>query len=151
MTRWTPTTPSPPPQRWQSREEILKAHLDSLSRDELLRVRPDYYPRRFNWLSLEPDFARKYDPNQPRVSSGNPDGGQWTSGGGGGITNNPLESYAAARRRGRSAAYCLAQYTIDGLLCNSVKPASRAAACWKQATERYANCLSGRQIPPLNY
>ena len=24
----------------------------------------------------------KYDPNQPRVPAGNPDGGQWTSGGG---------------------------------------------------------------------
>ena len=28
--------------------------------------------------------ACKYDPNQPRVPAGNPDGGQWTSGGGSG-------------------------------------------------------------------
>jgi len=27
-------------------------------------------------------FLRKYSPNQPRVPAGNPDGGQWTSGGG---------------------------------------------------------------------
>jgi hypothetical protein len=83
MIRYTRNTPIPPPQRWQSREEILKEHLDSLSRDELLRVRPDYYPRRFNYLCLEPDYARKYDPNQPRVPAGNSDGGQWTSVGGG--------------------------------------------------------------------
>ena len=29
----------------------------------------------------------KYDPNQPRVPAGNPDGGQWTDGGGGGGTS----------------------------------------------------------------
>jgi hypothetical protein len=28
-------------------------------------------------------FARKYRPDQPRVPAGNPDGGQWTSEGGG--------------------------------------------------------------------
>ena len=35
-------------------------------------------------------LARKYDPNQPRVPAGNPDGGQWTSGGG---ENGSSESY----------------------------------------------------------
>ena len=29
------------------------------------------------------DTVKKYDPNQPRVPAGNPDGGQWTDGGGG--------------------------------------------------------------------
>jgi len=28
------------------------------------------------------DDVRKFDPNQPRLSAGNPDGGQWTSDGG---------------------------------------------------------------------
>jgi hypothetical protein len=28
------------------------------------------------------DALQKYDPNQPRVPAGNPDGGQWTDGGG---------------------------------------------------------------------
>lgn len=27
------------------------------------------------------DAVNKYDPNQPRVPAGNPDGGQWTDGG----------------------------------------------------------------------
>ena len=30
---------------------------------------------------LEEEAGFKYDPNQPRVPAGNPDGGQWTSGG----------------------------------------------------------------------
>jgi len=33
--------------------------------------------------SVYPALERKYSPNQPRVPAGNPDGGQWTSGGGG--------------------------------------------------------------------
>jgi hypothetical protein len=28
-------------------------------------------------------YERKYSPDQPRVPAGNPDGGEWTSGGGG--------------------------------------------------------------------
>jgi hypothetical protein len=67
------------------------------------------------------------------------------------VNNTALESFAAASRRGRSAAFCVAQYAVDSLLCNSVKPASRARACWTQAAERLGNCLSGRPIPPLNY
>jgi len=35
--------------------------------------------------------ARKYDPNQPRVAAGHPDGGQWTrAAGGGDRTPHPL-------------------------------------------------------------
>jgi hypothetical protein len=141
MIRWTPTRPAQPPERWQSLEEILKAHLDSLTPDELRRVRPDYYWLRFGQKAWIRDYTRKYDPNQPRD-----DRGRWVDAGG-----DPMESFAAARGRGRSAAYCMAQYAVDGLMCNSVKPASRAAACWKQAAERLGNCLAGRPIPPLNY
>jgi hypothetical protein len=155
MTAWTPIKASPPPERWQSREQILKAHLDSLSPDELREVRPAYYWLRFG----QPAWLRKlagkanFDPNQPRD-----DQGRWVDAGGDRGTsadesqsNDPLESFAAARRRGRSAAYCMAQYAIDGLMCNSVKPKSRQAACWKQAAERLGNCLAGRPIPPLNF
>jgi hypothetical protein len=38
---------------------------------------------------------RGYDPNQPRVPAGNPDGGQWTDAGGSG----DLDELSAARRR----------------------------------------------------
>jgi hypothetical protein len=85
MIRWTLTGPAPPPQRWQPREEILKAHLDSLSPDELRRLRPGYYWLRFGQAAWIRNHARKanFNPNQPRVPAGNPDGGQWTSEGSG--------------------------------------------------------------------
>jgi MafB19-like deaminase len=38
---------------------------------------------------------RRYDPNQPRVPAGNPDGGQWTDAGGSG----DVDEFSAARRR----------------------------------------------------
>jgi len=43
----------------------------------------------------------KYSPSQPRVPSGNPDGGQWTDGGGSGGSKQP-DQRLAARRAGRS-------------------------------------------------
>lgn len=36
-------------------------------------------------LRLLTEVSTKYDPNQPRVSAGNSDGGQWTDGGAGGV------------------------------------------------------------------
>jgi hypothetical protein len=68
-------------QRWQWRTKILKTHLNRLSPLELLLVRPDYYAIRFEWGTLSRDAAKAYNPNQPRVPAGNPDGGQWTSDG----------------------------------------------------------------------
>jgi hypothetical protein len=147
MIPWTPTRPAPPPQQWQSREEILKAHLDSLSPDELRRVRPDYYWLRFGLAAAKRNYARKYDPDQPRVPAGNPDGGQWTNGGG---SAGQTTDFSGARRK-RSEAYCWNQMQIDMLLCASLHPASRVAACRGQAMERYAACLTGKPIPPLPF
>jgi hypothetical protein len=140
MEWWMPNDRNPTPRGWQSRQEILRDYLDSLSPDELLRERPHEY-----WLRYG-SYARKYDPNQPRDRRG-----RWADAGAGIATNSALESFSAARRRGGSMAYCMAQYAVDGLLCNSTKSASRAAACWKQAAERLGNCLAGRPIPPLNF
>lgn len=53
--------------------------IESLEAENVeLKRRSSLYALFQYWLS------RKYDPNQPRVSEGNSDGGQWTSGGGGG-------------------------------------------------------------------
>jgi hypothetical protein len=154
MKRWIPKTSFPVAERWQSRAEILKAHLDRLSPDELFDVRPSYYWQRFGFPAWQREYARKYDPDQPRD-----DQGRWVDAGGDrqtsetddeGTTDNPVVSFAAARRRGRSMAYCMAQYAVDGLMCNSAER-SRQRACWTQAGERLANCLSGRPIPPLNF
>ena len=68
----------------------MKVHLDSLSPDELRSVRPDYYWLRFGYerWKREQSCKANFNPNQPRVPAGNPDGGQWTSGGGAGGIND---------------------------------------------------------------
>jgi hypothetical protein len=51
---------------------------------ELLQVRRDLTALKFE-LALRRIF-HKYSPDQPRVPAGSPEGGQWTSGGGGQLT-----------------------------------------------------------------
>lgn len=127
---------------------------------DLLRRAHDALRR--EWELVKQEFhARKFDPNQPRAPAGSADGGRWTSGAGGAgtttettgerIASKPLESFAAARRSGRSMAYCLRQLAIDNLLCASLEPATVRAACRAQAMERFANCIVGRPIPPLPF
>ena len=144
MIRWISSKPSPPPQRWQSREEIVKAHLDGLAPDELRRVRPDYYWFRFGQAAAI-RASRKYDPNQPRVPAGNPDGGQWTSEGGGAVGR--LIQLAARRISPAREAECEEIRRRDEIQCRFVG----LRACWSQAYLRYGNCLAGLPIPPLNY
>jgi len=95
-------------------------------------------------------IATKYDSNQPRVPSGNREGGQWTSVGGDAEAGFE-SSFQLAARRGRSAKYCMSLYASDSFFCSFVEPASRRAACRSQASERLGSCLAGRPIPPLNY
>src|SRR5680860_1535596 len=57
--------------------------------------------------------AVKYDPNQPRVPAGNPDGGQWTdAGGGGGAGEESTSSRPEDHDRGRSNVV-LASFTPE--------------------------------------
>lgn len=144
MIRWTPTRPAPPSKRWQSREEILKAHLDGLSPDELLCVRPDYWALRFGPSASRSYYVGKYDPNQPRD-----DRGRWVDAGGDGTANRnrPLSPITIAARRNINEAECDAQYKLDTFKCNLV----RTPLCWASANERYAACLSGRPIPQLKF
>jgi hypothetical protein len=55
--------------------------LATLSPEELRQVRPDYYWLRFGHRAWKWAQAYKanFNPDQPRVPAGNPDGGQWTS------------------------------------------------------------------------
>jgi hypothetical protein len=66
-------------ERWKSREELRREYLDSLSPEELRQVNPADYWVKYGRPAFEREQARKYDPDQPRVPAGNPDGGQWTS------------------------------------------------------------------------
>lgn len=70
MIRWIPTGPIPKTQPWQSRQEILKAHLDSLTPDELRRVRPDYYWLRFSYEAWKRDQARSNELTAFRFRTG---------------------------------------------------------------------------------
>jgi hypothetical protein len=94
----------------------------------------------------------KYDPNQPRVPAGNPDGGQWTDAGAGSATDNTTneESLILSGLRRISSGLeelCWNQYMRDVFQCRMVG----LRACYEQAALRYSNCLVGRPIPPLNY
>jgi hypothetical protein len=112
---------------------------------------------------------KKYSPDQPRVPAGNHGGGQWTSGSKAGTdapsaspslgdaksgSGQPTSGAAqqttrvAARRISQAReAECEAQYAADIFQCKMVG----LMACYAQAALRYANCLQGLPIPPLNY
>jgi hypothetical protein len=90
----------------------------------------------------------KFDPSQPRVPAGNPDGGQWTDTGAGSITSEESLSLSGARRISSGLEdLCWNQYMRDVFQCRMVG----LRACYEQAALRYSNCLVGRPIPPLNY
>jgi hypothetical protein len=88
----------------------------------------------------------KFDPNQPRVPAGNPDGGQWTDEGAqpaGQVGVTPVARRISPARE----AECEAQHIRDIFQCKMVG----LQACYEQANLRYANCLAGLDIPPLIY
>lgn len=65
------------PREWQLRAQVLQKQLDGLSIDELLRGElAEDAPH------IGGNDGRSYDPDQPRVPAGHPDGGQWTDKGG---------------------------------------------------------------------
>jgi hypothetical protein len=140
-------------ERWKSREEIRREYLDSLSPEELRQVNPADYWVKYGRPAFEREQARKYDPNQPRVPAGNPDGGQWTGGGADSQDGDDLQpaNYLLAPAGAQSAAYCWNQLTIDNLYCGALRPSSVVAACRSQAMQRYAACLTGKSIPPLPF
>lgn len=99
-----------------------------------------------------------FDPNQPRVPAGNPDGGQWTSTGGGEANSGMIdrivrqETGREDNRAPRLAASdrqeeCEQQYERDIFQCRMVGLAS----CYAQAMVRRVACEKGHPIPPLNY
>ena len=94
-------------------------------------------------------LLRKFNPDQPRVPAGNPDGGQWTSDGTDAETTSAIGD--TIQLVAQSVQFCQNQLIIDNLKCNSIQPAWYRAACRSQAMERYAACLVGRPLPPLPF
>jgi hypothetical protein len=90
------------------------------------------------WLAF-----RKYRPDQPRVSAGVPEGGQWTD------DSGARRRVAANRFRltPQLEQECEEQYAADTFHCSMVG----LRACHAAAAERYAACRTGRPIPPLSY
>ncbi|NVN87530.1 MAG: hypothetical protein HXX15_15750 [Rhodopseudomonas sp.] len=85
-----------------------------------------------------------YNPAQLRN-----DLGKWTIDGASPRSSRSSDVLLAAAKP--SAAYCWNQFQIDTMRCNAVIPASRRAVCRGQAMERYANCISGKPLPPLSF
>ena len=85
-----------------------------------------------------------FDPTQPRVPRGGPDGGQWTRVEG---WRSGQTVQVAGPISPELEQECLRQYERDTFHCTMVG----SAACHAQAAERYAACLRGRPIPPLSY
>jgi hypothetical protein len=90
----------------------------------------------------------KYESSQPRVPSGQPGAGQWASGAEGeGAAIGGNTRVAGQRITRAQEEFCERQYQRDTFHCNMVG----SEPCHGQATLRYANCLNGLPIPPLNY
>jgi hypothetical protein len=94
---------------------------------------------RFNRLARL--LGTKFNPGQPRVPAGQPDGGQWTS------VGSDQVIAVAARRRASIDAECEAQYDRDLIQCRFVG----VPECYAQAMRRKVACQQGYPIPPLNY
>ncbi|RYE83398.1 MAG: hypothetical protein EOP19_13935 [Hyphomicrobiales bacterium] len=94
-------------------------------------------------------LREKFNPDEPRVPAGNPDGGQWTGGGDESAESSdlpPADAIAALTSRALRAT-CEAQFDRDIFQCRMVGLRS----CYDQAYQRYAACLARQQIPPFNY
>src|SRR5581483_6598811 len=90
---------------------------------------------------LERAVKAGFDPNQPRVPAGNPDGGQWTSTGGGEANSGMIDQIVRqeARREDNRAPRlaasdrqeeCEQQYERDIFQCRMVGLASCYAQRW---------------------
>jgi hypothetical protein len=83
------------------------------------------------------DRIEKYNPNQPRISAGSPEGGQWTTSNG---------SRVAGKWNSANYAKCEAQYESDILQCRMMlwNP-----FCEDQALSRRTACMKDLPIPPF--
>jgi hypothetical protein len=88
-------------------------------------------------------FEQRYDPDHPQPRDSR---GRWTDSTG--VRNLPvIELAARSRRRSGFEDDCEAQYARDTFHCTMVGLQS----CHRQAAIRYAACLKGDPVPPLNY
>ncbi|MBX9777866.1 MAG: hypothetical protein K2Y71_26095 [Xanthobacteraceae bacterium] len=116
------TSSSLTPEQWRIRGEAIQAELDGLSVDELLRGERN---SRSSHLAVSGLRRSGYDPNQPRVPEGHPDGGQWT--------NNGRATGTRSFRAIVDAAEHRDDEFFDALLPRARHIASRVAADYSEA------------------
>ena len=83
--RWMPPDPGPSPHErlWRPYREEPSAETSGPSASEIAALRQSLSALRVQLAEIKAELRRKaFNPNQPRVPAGNPDGGQWTNGGG---------------------------------------------------------------------
>ena len=85
------------------------------------------------------DLLTKYRPDQLRVPAGKPTGGQWA------YEGRPKR--VAAKTDANREIECQFQLDRDIFHCKMVG----LRACYEHAHFRYALCLRGHAVPPLNY
>ena len=83
----------------------------------------------------------KFDPDQPRVPAGSPEGGQWTETGGA-----PGQTRVAGKWDPNKYDVCEAQYETDIFQCRMV---TWNPFCIDQAISRRTACMKGDPIPDL--
>jgi hypothetical protein len=96
---------------------------------------------------VEQDPLWKFDPNQPRIVAGNPNGGQWTSQSDSADPGDAQVRFILSAGRTPSEAECDAQYERDLEICRIV----HSPICYRQAMARLAACGTGRPLPPLTF
>lgn len=131
-------------------EDAYRLHLADLALDA--GVTPKALLREIGCVETL-DRLLKYDPNQPRVPQGQgSQSGQWTGGKSNAAASSTDAGSAVSDHPEIAAtsgmdAICEAQYQRDLVRCRGAGKAS----CYAQAAQRYAACLVGKQIPPLNF
>ncbi|MDO9414039.1 MAG: hypothetical protein Q7T81_15830 [Pseudolabrys sp.] len=129
--------------------EYLERELKRWARPDARNfVRPDW--QRF--VKLQSDVAsvfalyeRKYRADQARAPGGSREGGRWVDEGGNGGGEDRTQ--VAGRISKSRAEQCEFMHRQDLFICR----ATQNPSCYQQAYLRYSNCISGRQIPPLNF
>lgn len=107
---------------------------------ELLATRSSLLELKLQIVSFQiRRILQKYSPNQPRVPTGNPTGGQWTSG-----QSEESTKVAGKYDLGR-LDICEAQLALDEELCRMVG----SARCWSSSITRFAACMKSNYVPDL--
>lgn len=102
---------APPLNRWpRARDGLLEIPTLASLKSNVAELRFQLVLCQFAWRERKAGF----DPNQPRVPRGQPDGGQWTDGGGGGGSDGDTGSGGSGRAPLRITIHPRSSYETEG-------------------------------------